>query len=202
MTALIVIAAILLVLTLIGRIPLAADVVWNAAGFGFSARVWFFTIRLGGSAESGEAKDKEPRPKDKKETPAKEKKMPSWPVLKILIQNGYRTLCRLLSRLRADILKVHFTAASADPSTAAMMYAAAGTAMDGLLRVGGDRISHPDLRASVDFDSETIVIDLHLRLSIRVYQAVGAALGFGWGFLRDYWKLKKEDAKNGKSSDR
>lgn len=197
MTAWIVIGAILLLLLLIGQVPLAADVVWNADGFGFSARVWFFPLRLEGGAARGSA------PKEKKKSPAREKKaLPSRPILKILVINGYHTLCRIVSRLRTDILKVHFTAASADPSAAAMMYAAAGTAMDGLLRAGGDRISHPDLRATVDFESETPAVDLHLRLSIRVRQAVGAALGFGYGFLRDYLRLKREDARNGKSSDR
>jgi hypothetical protein len=44
----------------------------------------------------------------------------------------------------------------------------------------------------VDFDSEKLLLVFRIRLTLRVYQLLGAALGFGFGFLRDYARLKKK----------
>jgi hypothetical protein len=131
-------------------------------------------------------------PPEDKEKPSQKKGLPSWPVLKILAENGYNTLCRLVCRVQVDVLKIHFTAAFSDPSVTAMAYASAGVAMEGLLRLGGKRISHPDLRAMVDFDREKPLVVFRIRLTLRVYQLLGAALGFGFSFLRDFIRLKKK----------
>jgi hypothetical protein len=184
-------AIIVSVLVLLGCIPLGVDGAYEEGHVSFSVRVWFLSLELGKSKADGEEKPVSPEKAEATaEKQTKKRSLPPWPILKILGKNGYNTLCRLVSRLRVDILKIHFTAAWADPSVTAMAYAGAGVAMEGLLRIGGGRIVHPDMRAMVDFDSQEPMLLFHIRLSLRLYQLLGAAFGFGFGALRDIIRLK------------
>lgn len=118
-------------------------------------------------------------------------KLPPWPVLKILVKNGYTTLCHIAARLRIEELTIHFTAAFSDPAVTAAAYAAAGLGMDALLEIGGQRLAGANLRADVDFDAEKPKLLFHIRLSLRIYRLLGAASLFAFGFLRDYIRYKK-----------
>ena len=202
MKALIVIGIILLVFFLIGLIPVGADVSYEDGKLKLGVRIWRFTILLGGGKKSRK-EPKEPKEKKKKEPVPKKakKKPPLWLVLS-LIKNAYALLCRLVAGLRADIRKLHFTSAFEDPSVTAMAYAAAGTAMDGLMRVGGGRIRCSDMRADVDFDSDSPVIDLRIAVHITIGRVFAAAARFGVGVLRDLMAEKRKERKHGKSSDR
>lgn len=191
MRALIVIGSIMLVFFLIGLIPLGVSAAYDADGFALSLRVWLFSIRLGSGKEKPVQSKKSPQ-KEKGGQVKKKRELPPIPVLKLLASNGYALLCRLVSRLRVEILKIHFVSSFPDPCHTAMAYAAAGMAMDGLLRVGEGRIVHPDLRADVDFDADKPLIDICLCLTVRIGQMLAAALRFGAGVLRDYLKYKKE----------
>lgn len=119
------------------------------------------------------------------------KKLPSWPVLKILVKNGYTTLCHLAERVKVEILTVRFTAAFSDPAATAAAYAAAGLAMETLLELGGERLASAELCADADFDGDRPRLFFHLRLSLRVYRLLAAAVIFAFGFLRDYIRQKK-----------
>lgn len=197
MTAWIVVLCVVLALVGLGCIRLGAELSYDEDGFAFAACVSGITLRLG-TKKSKPSEKQPPEAENASPEPDKKKRgLPPWPILKILGKNGYTTLCRLVSRLRVDVLKIHFTAAWADPAVTAMAYSAAGVAMEGLLKIGGRRIAHPDLLATVDFDSEKPLLDLRLRLSLRVYQLLGAALGFGLGVLRDFIKLKIKREKDG-----
>jgi hypothetical protein len=196
-TAWIVVLCVVLALVGLGCIRLGAELSYDEDGFAFAACVGGITLRLG-TKKSKPSEKQPPEAENASPEPDKKKRgLPPWPILKILGKNGYTTLCRLVSRLRVDVLKIHFTAAWADPAVTAMAYSAAGVAMEGLLQIGGRRIAHPDLLATVDFDSEKPLLDLRLRLSLRVYQLLGAALGFGLGVLKDFIKLKMKREKDG-----
>lgn len=188
MTGWILPGSLVLLLIMIGLIPLSLDLTWSDAGFRLGVRIGAFSLT----------------PK-KKTTDAKreKKRLPDWPVLQSILKNGYPILCRLLSRGRVEVLKLHFTAAFSDPSMTAMVYAAAGAALDALVRLGEDRVPHMDVKAMTDFDSETPVMDLHLKILWRLYRLLGLAVVFGWGLLRDCLRMKKEDASsNVRTSDR
>lgn len=179
---------LVLLLALIGLIPLGLDLIWNDAGFRLGVRIGAFSLT----------------PK-KKTTDAKGKKicLPDWPILQSILKNGYPILCRLLSRGRVEALKLHFTAAFSDPPTTAMVYAAAGAALDALVRLGEDRVRLMDVKAMADFDRETPVMELHLKIFWRLYRLLGLAVRFAWGFLRDCLRMKKEAASsNDRTSDR
>jgi hypothetical protein len=176
----------------LGCIRLGADISYEQGQFCFAARIGGMALGLGRKTPKAPKEE----PSEKADAPAEPEKakrqrgLPPWPILKILGKNGYTTLCRLVSRMRVDVLKIHFTAAYRDPALTAMAYSTAGVAMEGLLRVGGKRIAHPDMLANVDFDSGTPQLAFRLCLTLRVYQLLGAALGFGFGFLKDFIKFK------------
>ena len=193
-----------LVLVLLGFLPLGADVAWNGE-LSLAVRVGFFSLRLG-ERKPSKTKD-EPKTAEEVPPPEKEKKkrrLPPMPLIRSLLHRGYRLLCGVLSHAWTDRLRLHFTAAFSDPALTAMAYGAAGTAMDGLLHVGGKRIRHPDLWAEVDFDSGTPSLDLRFCFVIRLGLIVTEAVRFGFGFLKDFLRYKKQEGRksNGKSSDR
>ena len=197
MKALVVLGIILLALVLIGLIPVGVDVSWEENSFSLAVRLWFFSMHLGGKNGKTTVSKKEKKPEKKKTSkPVSEKSRLSLKRLLLFISNGYEALCRLVSRLRVELLRIHFTAAWPDPALTAMAYGAAGTAMEGLLAVGGDRIGRADLRADADFDGTEPVLDFRLRITIRICRVLGAALVFGWKVLWGILRLKKEEADN------
>ena len=200
MTALIVLGCIALFILLICLIPVGIDAAYNSGGFALGLRIWRITLKLGGKKKDRPEKKRKNEKKDGEER--KKRKLPDLSILKSLAKRGYRMLCRIVSRLRVDILKIHFVSAFEDPSVTAMAYAAAGTAMDGLLQLGGKRIRHPDLLAETDFQSDQFRLDMRIVFTWRIGGLLGAALGFGFGFLRDFISYKREVAKNGKSNRR
>lgn len=197
MTALYIVGGIIALAALICAIPAGVEAKFDDNGFSFAARVWFVSIRLGGGKKE-KSPNKEKKPKAEKkplredgETADKPKaSLPALPVLKMLAKRGFRMLGRIVSAIRVDTLRIWFTSAFDDPATAAMAYGAAGTAMETLLRLGEERIAHPDLRADVDFEASEPRLEFLLRLTIRVGRLLGAVLGFGFGFLRDFIPYK------------
>ena len=192
MKALLILGVVALILILIGLIPLGVDAAWRENDLTVALRIWLFRLRLGGR------KEKKPKENGTAEAsadqPKKEKKRPSRPLIRILAENGCRTLFRLVSRHRTDLLRVHFTSAFPDPAATALAYGAAGAVMEGILNAGGARIRHRDLRADVDFQRSEPEIDARICVTVRVYQILGEALRFGYGFLRDYIRNKREDS--------
>lgn len=111
--------------------------------------------------------------------------------LQILLKNGYTILCRLISRVRVEHLTLHFTAAGSDPAGGALMYGAAGIALEGLSAACAGRAAHTDLKAEVDFQRERPSVRGSICLSLPAWRAIGAAARFGWCVLRDHHRLEK-----------
>lgn len=170
---------VVLLLILIGLIPLGLELIGRDGAFRLGLCVGAFPVARKSAATASDGG---------------KRRLPKGPILQIILKNGYPILCRLLSLGRVEVLRLHFTAAFADPSTAAMAYAAAGVALDALARLGQGRVKHMDVKAAVDFESDTPAVDMHLKCSCRLYRLLYLAVLFGWGFLRDYLRMKKEDA--------
>ena len=200
MTALYVVGSIVLIFLLIGRVPVGIDAAYDSDGFRLGLRIWIIRIALG--KKSGKTKksagEKEEKPEEQKER--KQKKKPSFGFIMSLLRNGLDLIGGLITGLYVDVLKLHFTAAFADPSDTALAYAAAGTVMDALARVGRGHIRFSDLRADVDFESAEPIIDFHIVVHITVGRSVREALRFGAAVLRDLVVEKRKEKKNGKSS--
>ena len=194
MKALIVIGIIALVLILIGLIRVGAEAIYDDRGLRLSLRFWCFRIRLGGSGKKPK-KEKEIKEsaESEEEEPEKKRRLPPLSLLFSAAKHGYRLLCRLVSGLRIDVLKLHFTSAFDDPAVAALAYGAAGTAMDALRRIGGSRIVCSDMSADVDFDSCVPRFDFRISARLRIGRMIGAALRFGFGILIDFLREKRKE---------
>ena len=186
MKTFVIVVVIVTFLVLIGLIPVGAEAAYDGDGFRLTMRIWFFRVRLGGNkreaaenSKESEAPDRSGRKKEKSSRGRGDK----LSLVRKLAKHGFKTLCRLVSRLRVDVLRLHFTSAFSDPAVTAMAYAAAGTAMDGLMRVGRGHIAFSDMMADVDFDSDSPTIDLLLVVRLRVGRIVAEALRFGVCFL-------------------
>ena len=199
MTALYILGSIVVLIALICILPVSVEAAWTDGVFGFSARLWLFRV-----APNEKKSGKKPKAPEKKKTeesiekkPKKKPKLPSLDVIKMLLRHGFAMLLRIVTRIRVDELRIHIIAATGDPADTAMLYSAVGSAMEVLLAAGGDRIAYSDLLADVDFDGTEPVIDFQIRLSIRIGQVLGAAIRFGFGFLRDYLPYRRKKVKDG-----
>ena len=203
MKALVVIGIIAIILFLIGLIRVGAEAIYDEEGFRVSVRFWLFRIRLGGGTKPSKKKeDKEQSAEPEEKEPKKRKKLPPLSLLFSVAKHGYAMLCRLVSRVRVDVLKLHFTSAFDDPAVAALAYGAAGTAMDTLRRIGGSRIVCSDMCADVDFNSIVPRCDFRIGARLRIGRIVGSVLRCGFGILIDLLREKRKEHTHGKSSDR
>ena len=192
MTALYILGGIVLTLALLGVIPVGVELIYNEEGLSLRVRAAFVSFAPGAK------KEKPKKHKPKKEKPQKEKPetktkgLPPLPLVLSLFRRGVDTLLRLIKRFRFELVKLHVIAAAPDPADTAALYAAAGLGLEMLLRLGGGRIGKCDLRADIDFDAQSPVIDLHLRVTLRLGAALGAAVRFGLGFIGDYLQYKRK----------
>ena len=184
MTALTIIGGIALFFVLVGLIPVGADARYVDGVFSLAVRVWLLSIRLGG--EKKPKKEKPKRKKEKADKPSRRKSLPPLAVLKSAAKRAFAMLERLVSSLRVELLRLHFTAASPDPADAAETYCAAGLAMDTLLHLGEGRIEKVDLLADVDFDRTEPAVDFRIRLTIRIGRLAGEVLRMAFGILGDF----------------
>lgn len=172
-------------LVLIGCIPLGLDVSYEPGSLVIRGRVWFIPFRIGRKTGQKEGDG------TGKAHASRYRHFSDWKSLKILLQNGYTILCRLVSRIRVKLLRLRFTAAGSDPANVAMVYGSAGIAMEGLSRICEQRVSCADLYVDVDFEGNEPRCLGRICMTMRLYQALDSAFRFGWGVLRDHQRLKK-----------
>ncbi len=110
------------------------------------------------------------------------------PVLRLLARSACGPMGWLLGRVRINSLRLRYLAAGPDPCAAVMSYARAGLAMEGIAHM----VPNADLRAEIDFDGTRSRLEGRLALSARLGQAVYAVGCFGIGFLRGYYRYKRE----------
>lgn len=174
---------VLPILVIIACLPMGLEVAWEPGNFRLYGSVWFVPFRL--------VRHREPQSGPSGGAAQKQRRRFSWEEGKILVKNGYTTLCRLVSRVRVERLELRFTAAGSEPAKGALLYAAAGTALEGLAHVCEGRVPHTAFSAGVDFECEHPGYDGRILLSLPLWRAAVMSIQFGWGILRDYHRLKK-----------
>ena len=199
MRALLVIGVILAVLLLIGLIRVGAEAAYsNSDGFSLAIRIGHVSFRLGNRRKKKKtSKSDEATTGSEKEK--KKKRSSGPPPLSLILrvsENAIVQLSRLVFRQRVEFLRLRVTAALPDPADAAMLYAAAGTVIDGLRRIGGKKLVVSDLRADVDFDRTTPDIDVCLRSSLRIGELTSSLLRIAAGSLKEFL-LYKRSVKHG-----
>lgn len=113
------------------------------------------------------------------------------PVLRRTAGRLPRALAYLRGSVRLLRLRLHFTAGGDDPCRAAMAYARACLALEGIGRLCGPG-GRADLRAEADFGGAT-VFDGEASVRVCLGHVLAAALCMGLAILREYYRYQKTE---------
>lgn len=195
MTALWIILAIALVLTLLNLLPVGVDAAYAEGAFSLAARIGPARLHLlpkAPDAKPGKAKPK--KPKKKKSAP------PDTQTLLKLAELGLQALDRLRQKLHVRLLRLVFVSGAPDPYDTALAFGCVNAALGALTPLAERTlcIDERDIQTGVDFDAERPRIDARIVCTIRVGQIVAVALIFGVGYLKQKLQAKKARAARAK----
>lgn len=114
MTALWIILAIALVLTVLNLLPVGVDAAYADEAFSLAARIGPFWLRLLPKPPDAKPKKKKPQ-KPKKEKPKKKSASPDIRTILVLAKLGLQALNRFRQRLRVQLLRLVFVSGAPDP---------------------------------------------------------------------------------------
>lgn len=198
MKALIILAAVLLVMFLLGQIRVGGRAEYSVSG----ACVW---IRLGGFyLRVYPTKPKPDKPKKKKKAaPERAKKPQSGTLEKIggALDYAQALLPVLLDaagscyqKLRIDLLELELTAGSSDPADAALMYGQANAALGALWHplTQAFHVKDGTARVKLDFNAPGTTLYANAVLSFKIGQLLQLGIYFGLKALRAFLAVRKK----------
>ena len=195
MTALWIILAIALVLTVLNLLPVGVDAAYADDVFSLAARIGPFRLRLLPKPPDQKPKKKKP-PKPKKEKPKKRSAPPDIRTILALAKLGLQALDRFRQ------LRLVFVSGASDPYDTALAFGYVNAALGALtpLAERALRIDERDIQTGVDFQAERPCIDARIVCTIRIGQIVIIALAFGAGFLKQKMHAKQARAARAKTA--
>ena len=190
MTALWIILAVALVLTVLNLLPVGVDAAYADDVFSLAARIGPFRLRL------------LPKPPDQKPKPKKRSAPPDIRTILTLAKLGLQALDRFRQRLRVQLLRLVFVSGASDPYDTALAFGYVNAALGALtpLAERALRIDERDIQTGVDFQAERPRIDARIVCTIRIGQIVIIALAFGAGFLKQKMHAKQARAARAKTA--
>lgn len=212
MRALQILAAIVLILFLIGQVRVGGRAEFNAQGFFLWVRLGRFHIKILPMTPKEEKPPKPQKPKKKKEPrkPKKEKEPVPLPeklggaleYAQALLPVGLEAARGMWNGLRVDKLELELTAGGSDPADAAMLYGQANAALGALWRplTKAFHVKEGSARVKLDFDAPGTTVYGQAALSIKIGTAVWIGLRAGVKALsgvlaaRKRLKLKRRKA--------
>ena len=196
MTALWIILAVALVLTVLNLLPVGVDAAYADDVFSLAARIGPFRLRLLPKPPDAKPKKKKP-PKPKKEKPKKKSAPPDIRTILALAKLGLQALNRFRQRLR-----LVFVSGAPDPYDTALAFGYVNAALGALtpLAERALRIDERDIQTGVDFQAGQPRIDARIVCTIRIGQIVVIALAFGVGFLKQKMHSKQDRAARAKTA--
>ena len=206
MTALWIILAIALVLTVLNLLPVGVDAAYADETFSLAARIGPFRLRLLPKPPDAKPKKKKPqkpkKEKPKKEKPKKKSATPDIRTILALAKLGLQALNRFRQRLRVQLLRLVFVSGAPDPYDTALAFGYVNAALGALtpLAERALRIDERDIQTGVDFQAERPRIDARIVCTIRIGQIVVIALAFGVGFLKQKMHSKQARATRAKTA--
>lgn len=205
MTALWIILAIALALTLLNLLPVGVDAAYADETFSLAARIGPFRLRLlpkPPDAKPGKAKTKKPKKKKEKKKEKKKSAPPDAQMLFNLAELGLQALDRLRQKLHVRLLRLVFVSGAPDPYDTALAFGCVNAALGALTPLAERTlcIDERDIQTGVDFDAERPRIDARIVCTIRVGQIVAVALIFGVGYLKQKLQAKKARAARAKTA--
>lgn len=209
MTALWIILAVALVLTMLNLLPVGVDAAYADNVFSLAARIGPFRLRLLPKPPDAKPKKKK-SPKLKKKKPPKLKKgkskkqsaPPDIRTILALAKLGLQALNRFRQRLRVQLLRLVFVSGAPDPYDTALAFGYVNAAL-GALTPRAERalrIDERDIQTGVDFQAGQPRIDARIVCTIRIGQIVVIALAFGVGFLKQKRNAKQARAAREKTA--
>ena len=212
MRALYILAAIVLILFLIGQIRVGCRARFNAEGFFLWARLGRLQIKILPMKPREEKPKKPQKPKDKKPKKPKEEKPPTPLPEKLggaleyaqaLLPVGLEAAKGLWRDFRIDTLELELTAGSSDPADAAMLYGQANAALGALWLplTKAFHVKDGAARVRLDFDSPGMTVyglaSFSLKLGNIVWIGLRAGVKALFGALaaKKRLKLKRQQRK-------
>lgn len=200
MTALWIILAIALVLTLLNLLPVGVDAAYADGAFSLAARIGPARLHLlpkAPDAKPGKAKTKKPKKKAKKKSAP-----PDAQTLLKLAELGLQALDRLRQKLHVRLLRLVFVSGAPDPYDTALAFGCVNAALGALTPLAERTlcIDERDIQTGVDFDADRPRIDARIVCTIRIGQIVAVALIFGVGYLKQKLQAKKARAAREKTA--
>ena len=113
------------------------------------------------------------------------------PLLRLGAEQLFRAGKRLRGRVRLERLRLHLTAGGPDPYDVVMTYGRAALAMEALESWCAGRAVDAQLCARADLGGDT-ALEAALTVTVRLGYALGAAVCFGTGFLRGYFRYRRK----------
>ena len=183
MTALWIILAVALVLTVLNLLPVGVDAAYADDVFSLAARIGPFRLRLLPKPPDQKPKKKKP-PKPKKEKPKKRSAPPDIRTILALAKLGLQALDRFRQRLRVQLLRLVFVSGASDPYDTALAFGYVNAALGALTPLA----------------ERALRIDARIVCTIRIGQIVIIALAFGAGFLKQKMHAKQARAARAKTA--
>ncbi len=213
MRALYILAAVILVLFLVGQVRVGGRAEFNAGGFFLWIKLGRFHIKLLPAKPREKKPEKPQKPRKKKEPrkPKKEKEPATLPekvggaleyaqTLLPVVLEAARGMWR---GLRVDVLELELTAGGSDPADTAMLYGQANAVLGALWYplTKAFHVKDGTARVKLDFDAPGMTVYGTAALSIKIGTAVwiglraGVKALFGALAAKKRLKLKRQQRK-------
>lgn len=189
MTALKIIAAVLLALFLLGRIRVGGAGEYAAGGFRAWVKIGPFSIQAFPMNKGKNPKAKKPKQEKPKEPKAEEKQGGPLETAKRYLPLACEAAGELKRRIRIDELSLDYTAAGGkDAAAAAMGFGYSNIAAGIILPLFEQNfeVKARRVRTAVDFTMESPKLYVYASVTARIGQLVSFAIRFGWKFLKAY----------------
>lgn len=198
MTGLKILAGVVLVLFLLGRVRVGGEAEYSETGLLVKARAGWLRFQVFPLKEKkGKKEKKEKPPKPPKEALERERGPGRGGPLE-LAKRYLPLVCEaageLKRRIRIDRLRLDLVVAAENAADAAMAYGYANMALGMLwpLIEQNFEVRDPEVHTGVDFQGDASVFYISAAFSARLGQLVSFGLRFGWKFLRTYLQARPD----------
>lgn len=188
----IILAAVLLLLFLLGQLRLGAAGEYGPGGAGAWLRAGPVRIRLYPSRRSGAPKKKKASRPRQKHPAGKARGGGLLELMKELLPLALEAAGCFRRRLRVDRLELKLTVGAADPGDAAIRYGQANALLGSIWQplTEAFHVEEGRARVEVDFNAAAPVLTGRVSLSLKLYQILWLGLHFGLRALSTYVRCR------------
>lgn len=214
MRALYILAAVALVLFLIGQVRVGCQAQFSVEGFFLWVKLGRFRIKILPGKPKEEKKPPKPKkPKKQKEPKKPKKEKPPTPLpekvggaleyAQALLPVALEAAKGMWRSFRIDTLELELTVGSSDPADTAMLYGRAHAALGALWYplINAFHVKDGRARVNLDFDARSMTVYAFAVFSLKLGNIVWIGLRAGWNALfgilaaRKRLKLKRRQRK-------